>query len=230
MAAKKEPFLPLLQANNKGWNALLFTDSSQISEFRCKSCNNICRDPAELGCDHDDDNDIDLYCKSCLESIILSNNNKCPLNSSHNNPPISLSRRTKKRILKLSVCCPNSLKFKHISKMQKNDNNQINMVYDTNNMDEKEGINMHINDKNDNNCTWIGTLHELITDHIKNCKILSKDFINQSIKNLNDKYDQNIKLIQTLQQQIQNNKHTLQQQSIQLNDNIEQINSFQKKK
>eukprot|EP01084_Bolivina_argentea_P078400 142248_1 len=113
MAEAKDALLSILQSNGKGWNAELLVNPSEISKYSCKECNNISREAVELGCDHTD-NEIDLYCNVCLQHVIKTNNNECPINSSHHNPSIIPIRRIRKHIFSLNVYCPNSTNYKNI--------------------------------------------------------------------------------------------------------------------
>ena len=57
----------LLKVNDKGWNIKLFEETNVMSRYLCTSCGNVCDFASELDCDPEhNDNDIKLYCKSCL--------------------------------------------------------------------------------------------------------------------------------------------------------------------
>ena len=56
----------MLCIDGTGWDVNLFENLNNIELFLCKSCGNVCRDAAELGCDHDDEL-IDIYCHKCLD-------------------------------------------------------------------------------------------------------------------------------------------------------------------
>eukprot|EP01084_Bolivina_argentea_P297191 511957_1 len=175
-ASETDELLSTLQINGKGWNPKLFI--SKIPDvFTCQSCNSVCKDAVELGCDHDD-SEIDAFCKQCLVQTIKSNNNQCPINAAHKNPSIASARSLRKQILSLKVHCPNG---KH------KDDIAENMVYDTS-VDQKEGGNIGVqNNNNKQQCNWNGTLKELISEHIQNCNVLSDDVIVQKIKRLTQK-------------------------------------------
>eukprot|EP01084_Bolivina_argentea_P020490 38104_1 len=98
----------LLQYEGKGWKIDLFVNDNVKNEYVCYYCENICKDAVELSCDidHDDDN-IQLYCQSCLISVISSNGNRCPIDN-HQNPKYSSTRRIRAKINKAKVLCPNS--------------------------------------------------------------------------------------------------------------------------
>ncbi len=102
MAVNNNASFEEIQSKGKGWNCALFINKDKMDEYKCKSCNNICKDCVELGCDHDDI-DIELYCNYCLKTLINSNNQTCPINSKHINPPIQSNRAIRKQILKLKV-------------------------------------------------------------------------------------------------------------------------------
>eukprot|EP01084_Bolivina_argentea_P014336 26771_1 len=167
-----------LQANEKGWDCKLFINIEKVDAFKCKKCQQICKNAVELGCDHDD-NEIDLYCSICLKNIIKLNDNKCPINSKHINPQIQSNRSSRKQILNLKVMCPNSERYQIAIA---NDNIDDNNVYDTLS-DEKEGglKNYNINKQNNDSCNWVGILNKLITEHLPKCKAMSKDIM---IKNM----------------------------------------------
>eukprot|EP01084_Bolivina_argentea_P255345 429457_1 len=163
----------LLKVDNKGWNIALFDESIKISSCLCAHFGSVCVDAVELGCDHDENDDIFLHCKSCLMDLIKDNGNKCMI-SGHNNPPLSVVRAARRQISKSMVVCPYSKQFKIRNSMQKNDNAQ---VVDTLG-DEKEGSQQYIaaqqqsindDEKLNSKCTWRGTLNELINKHIAEC-------------------------------------------------------------
>eukprot|EP01084_Bolivina_argentea_P020982 38978_1 len=172
-----EEFEGLLQVNGKGWNEKLFV-SKVPNICRCQSCKHICKDAVELGCDHDDA-EIDAFCKQCLSDVLESNNNTCPINSLHVNPPVVSARTLRRQILNLKVHCPNG---------DANKQNDVNFaVFDT--LEEKEGGNMRYERNSDRKgCSWSGTLKELISNHIQNCIVVSSDVIidkTEIIKNSN---------------------------------------------
>ncbi len=96
-----EEFQELLQVNGKGWNEKLFV-SKVANIYTCQSCKHICQNAVELGCDHDDA-EIDAFCQDCLAHVLQNNNNKCPMNSSHINPPTVSVRLVRRQILNLKV-------------------------------------------------------------------------------------------------------------------------------
>eukprot|EP01084_Bolivina_argentea_P131836 232650_1 len=142
-AATDESVAELFQVNGKGWDTRLLVNKDKISEYDCHSCGEICRDAVELGCDHKDD-EITLYCNICLMDVIKQNENRCPINKSHINPPIQSNRAVRRNILKLIVYCPNSIQYKKQNQLFNNDNN--NMIRDT--LQENEGVSD--NKENDN--------------------------------------------------------------------------------
>eukprot|EP01084_Bolivina_argentea_P068672 124998_1 len=177
-----------IQSEGKGWNCKLFVNKDKMDEYKCKLCDNICVDCVELGCDHEDI-DIEIYCNKCLIQVINNNNKICPINSKHITPNIQSNRAIRKQILKFQVMCPNSLGYERAL-----NNDNINVVYDT--IEEKEGGLNDNNNNNTNSCNWIGNLNELILNHLKNCKIISKDLMVKNIEILKEeingiKYDNN---------------------------------------
>eukprot|EP01083_Nonionella_stella_P191465 708643_1 len=122
-----DEFEGLLQVKGKGWNEKLFV--SKVPNITCQSCKHICKDAVELGCDHAE---IDAFCKKCLSQVLDGNNNKCPINSSHVNPPIVSARTLRRQILSLKVNCPNSAAY--LDQNKQNDPNFISEdanVYNT---------------------------------------------------------------------------------------------------
>eukprot|EP01083_Nonionella_stella_P196581 723192_1 len=91
----------LLKHEGRGWKIDLFVDENVKQEYVCHYCQNICCEAVELSCvDNDiehDDEDLHLYCKRCLISVISSNNNLCPINN-HKNPKYSSIRRLRSKI------------------------------------------------------------------------------------------------------------------------------------
>eukprot|EP01083_Nonionella_stella_P292070 993564_1 len=106
--------ISLLQVNDNGWNASLFEDANEVNMSLCGNCKEVCRDAVELGCDHEDE-DIILFCNSCLKDVISTNANKCPINQ-HFDPIICPVRSVRRQILKSSVLCPNSTQYKRRNK------------------------------------------------------------------------------------------------------------------
>eukprot|EP01083_Nonionella_stella_P168165 567022_1 len=101
-------------------NPLLFKDQRQIAFCLCIHCDSVCRNAAELGCDHDDD-DILLYCKNWLQLLIRDSDGKCPINA-HPNPSIHLNRAIQRQITKSIVICPYSSQYKMLKTTQNNVN------------------------------------------------------------------------------------------------------------
>eukprot|EP01083_Nonionella_stella_P280801 955363_1 len=100
-----EHLISLLKVNGNGWNASLFEDQNEVNFDRslCGNCKEVCRDAVELGCDHDDD-DIVLFCNACLNDLISTNGNKCPINQ-HLDPIAIPLRYLRRQILKSAVLC-----------------------------------------------------------------------------------------------------------------------------
>eukprot|EP01083_Nonionella_stella_P016022 44799_1 len=142
MAQSNEPagwslskhLISLLKVNENGWNVSLFEDQTVVNTALCNNCKEICRDAVELGCNHDDD-EIVLFCDSCLKDLISTNDNKCPINR-HLDPIVSPVRFARRQILKSSVICPYSTQYK---RRNKNVNIDNEMVMDTIGCDQKEG-------------------------------------------------------------------------------------------
>eukprot|EP01083_Nonionella_stella_P011393 32384_1 len=196
---------PLLQVDNYGWDSHLFEDQNQISFCLCVHCNSICRNAAELGCDHAYD-EILLYCKDCLQLLIQDNDGKCPINE-HLNPSIHSSRATQRQISKSVVICPYSTRYKMLKRAQSIDDNQIT---DTIGSDQKEGL---IPNQADPGCNWKGTLKELIDTHMVECtKANNPLFVSQiRVKELCDKYINLEQKHQDVTQSLQNKVDKLQE-------------------
>eukprot|EP01083_Nonionella_stella_P016023 44801_1 len=129
--------ISLLKVNDNGWNLSLFEDQNLLNRSLCGNCKEVCRDAVELGCDHDDDA-IVLFCDSCLNDLISTNGNKCPINQ-HLDPivsPVRSARRQNGQILKSAVFCPYSTQYQ---RRNKNVNIDNEMVMDTIGCDQKEG-------------------------------------------------------------------------------------------
>eukprot|EP01084_Bolivina_argentea_P308197 532845_1 len=124
-----------LRVDGKGWSGALFDDVNKIdASSLCKHCNLICCDAVELGCQHNDDEEIFMHCELCLSELVADNGNKCMI-SGHYNPPLDVARSIRRQILKAIVVCPYSLAFKK----RNNLNNNNAQVIDTVGNDEKEG-------------------------------------------------------------------------------------------
>eukprot|EP01083_Nonionella_stella_P032736 89584_1 len=158
----------LLQVNDNGWNLSLFEDQNEVNTSLCGNCKEVCCDAVELGCDHDDD-DIVLFCNSCLKDLISTNSNKCPINQ-HLDPIISSVRAVRRQILRASVICPYSIQYK---RRNKNANVDNEVVMDTIGCDQKEGAPVAAAaDDIVDGCDWKGTLDELLkSDHLHQCTL-----------------------------------------------------------
>eukprot|EP01084_Bolivina_argentea_P020489 38098_1 len=157
----------LLQNEGQGWKIDLFVNENVKAEYVCYVCHNICKDAVELSCDidHDDDN-IQLYCQTCLSSVISSNNNQCPIDN-HKNPKYTSIRRIRAKINKSKVLCPNSSMYQQ--RQLNKDYEKGNVVIDT--LDEKEGLNnnnINVNDVKQKGCNFEGCLTDLI-QHVAKC-------------------------------------------------------------
>eukprot|EP01084_Bolivina_argentea_P303108 523263_1 len=151
--AQAAEIMSLLKTDDKGFNTTLFVNKNNA--LLCESCNLVCCDAVELGCDHDDDDDICSYCNVCLKALIKNNNQNCPINN-HKSPIIFPLRSVRRQIWKASVICPYSKQY-----IQMNNNNNKEII-DTNCNDEKEGIVPNQNNNNNiiNGCDFKGNLKE----------------------------------------------------------------------
>eukprot|EP01084_Bolivina_argentea_P046596 85812_1 len=95
----------MLKIDVRGWNISIFDDINKVSNYLCAHCGAVCCDAVELGCDHDEDDEILLYCKTCLTELVTDNENKCMI-SGHYNPPLDAVRANRRQILKAIVICP----------------------------------------------------------------------------------------------------------------------------
>ena len=163
----------LLKGDDKGWGVHLFKNQMQISACMCAHCGSVCCDAVELGCEHNDDDNL-LYCNKCLKFIITDNNGKCPVDS-HADPSTIPNRAIRRQIAKCTVGCPYSRAFQALKSQQQEEEAQDGAHFvDTIGGDEKEGVPSahanHGNDGNDDNdCAWTGTLQELTTQHMVAC-------------------------------------------------------------
>eukprot|EP01083_Nonionella_stella_P250221 864425_1 len=162
--------LASLKTNNRGWTIGLFQDQHTLPSFICFECKCVCCEAVELGCDHDD-NDIFLYCKSCLTQLIKGNGNKCPIDN-HDDPTIIPNRSLRRQISKSMTYCPYSrssaYKSDHSLSPQNDDNNQIMDTLGGD--DQKEGNPQVFSSKSSSSpCQWQGTLNDLIHNHLAAC-------------------------------------------------------------
>eukprot|EP01083_Nonionella_stella_P032731 89571_1 len=159
----------LLKVNDNGWNVSLFQNQNVVDTALCGNCKEVCRDAVELGCDHDDDDAIVLFCDSCLKDLISTNGNKCPINQ-HLDPIVSPVRSLRRQILESSVICPYSVEYK---RRNKNANIDNQAVMDTIACDQKEGAPVAAaSDDIVDGCHWKGTLDELLkSDHLRQCAL-----------------------------------------------------------
>eukprot|EP01084_Bolivina_argentea_P024424 45511_1 len=222
----------ILRPNDFGWNSALFNDPLHITTFICKQCNNVCHEAVELACDHDN-KDESCYCAECLTQILKENNNTCPINPQHKNAIYHSSKTVRKCILKLLVNCPHSLQYKYKIKQ-----NNEHIYIDTMN-EEKEGNN--VDGMKENICDWKGTLDNLITKHIKICKVGSSDIINRKIEimeafteaNINklgakidSKYNETDNVTKSLQQQLKAKDIEIQKINQKLSEKDQEIESL----
>eukprot|EP01083_Nonionella_stella_P032738 89587_1 len=229
----------LLKVNDNGWNVSLFQNQNVVDTALCGNCKEVCRDAVELGCDHDDDDAIVLFCDSCLKDLISTNGNKCPINQ-HLDPIVYPVRSVRRQILKSSVICPYSTQYK---RRNRNANIDNEVVMDTIGSDQKEGVIAPPADMN--GCEWKGTLNDLLnSNHLRQC-VMQYDaaFIpnlqieklqteNESLRTLVQKQSvelkealkrigmlENEKLqMEQMQTQIQRQEQTIHEQSVIIND------------
>ena len=143
----QEGLLSLLKIDDNGWNIELFQDPIKMNACLCNHCGGVSCNPVELSCDHDD-NDIYVYCHTCLSNMISDNDDKCPINK-HDKPIIVSSRALRRHISRSMIVCPYSVHCKQ--------------AY--NEEGKQEGI-----ASNNSGCKWKGTLHDLLTtDHLNKC-------------------------------------------------------------
>eukprot|EP01084_Bolivina_argentea_P278114 474998_1 len=88
----------MLKIDGNGWNILLFQDVNKIINYLCTHCGGICCDAIELGCNHGEEDQILLYCKTCLSELVLDNGNKCMI-SGHYDPPLVAAQSNRRQIL-----------------------------------------------------------------------------------------------------------------------------------
>eukprot|EP01083_Nonionella_stella_P247976 859095_1 len=200
--------LSLLKVNGNGWNASLFQDQNVVNTSLCGNCKDVCRDAVELGCDHDDD-DIILFCNSCLKNLISTNGNKCPINQ-HLDPIVFPVRSARRQVLKTSVICPYSIQYKN---RNKNTNIENDVVMDTIGGDQKEGI-AASEDINIDGCEWKGTLSELLnSDHLHQCTMKYDATFIQKLQ-IETMQTENQSLHKIIEQQ----KQTIDEQSVIIRD------------
>eukprot|EP01084_Bolivina_argentea_P285179 488983_1 len=173
----KNEIVPLLKIGDRGWDIKLFEEETKMSTCICANCNGICCDAVELGCDHEDD-DIFLYCNGCLNDLITTNDNKCPINK-HNNPNIISNRSIRKQISKAIVTCPYSITYKTKGVQMDGNANVVDTMGGYDAKDANQGQNLAVYQqqvygneqplKQNNFCSWRGTLTELINEHLVEC-------------------------------------------------------------
>lgn len=162
-----------LTANGNGWKLDLFP--SIADDYICAQCLNICKNAVSLVCnfgeeDEHKDEEIKLYCESCLKKVIYDNENRCPI-SGHSNPKYMASRIPRKQIMKAYVLCPNSLKYQCSIKNNKNtssNRNTDNICFSSGNFYTNEGREKP--SAGMQGCTnFKGNLGSLIEEHIYGC-------------------------------------------------------------
>eukprot|EP01084_Bolivina_argentea_P048240 88897_1 len=194
--------IALLKVNDTGWLLSLFEDQNELNRSLCGNCKEVCRDAVELGCDHDDDDAIVLFCDSCLKDLISTNGNKCPINQ-HLDPIVYPVRSVRRQILKSSVICPYSTQYQ---RRNKNVNIDNEVVMDTIGCDQKEGAPVAAaSDDIVDGCQWKGTLDALLkSDHLRQCT-LKYDATGVQKLQMEEMKNEN----QSLQQIIQQQKQTI---------------------
>eukprot|EP01083_Nonionella_stella_P178967 633903_1 len=225
-ATNTTDILASLKANNQGWSIGLFQDQHAVQSFVCFQCKCVCCDAVELGCDHDDD-DIFLYCHSCLTQLVNQNDNKCPIDQ-HNDPTIIPNRTLRRQISKSMTYCPHSSAYKseHAPAHKNDDNNQI---MDTLGGDDQKEGNPQVPPHNQSSlhargCQWQGTLNDLIQKHIVPC--MQKNDPSYSlrikIKDLQQENAQLKQLITTTQSENINDAERYKAQIVALQNQIQQ--------
>eukprot|EP01083_Nonionella_stella_P166339 555887_1 len=210
--------IALLKVNDNGWNVSLFQNQNVVDTALCGNCKEVCRDAVELGCDHDDDDAIVLFCDSCLKDLISTNGNKCPINQ-HLDPILSPVRSARRQILKSAVLCPYSVEYK---RRNKNVNIDNEVVMDTIGCDQKEGAPVAAaSDDIVDGCQWKGTLDALLkSDHLRECSLkydatgiqkLQMEEMQHENQSLQQIIQQQKQTIQSLQANVKDNQHFKQQ-------------------
>eukprot|EP01083_Nonionella_stella_P037262 101582_1 len=190
--------ISLLKVNDNGWNVSLFQDQKTINDSLCGNCKAVCRDAVTLGCDHED-GDIVLFCESCLNEVISNNANTCPINQ-HLDPIICPVGAVRCQILNSPVICPYSTQFQK---------RNTHAVMDTIGCDQKEGDVV-------DGCEWKGTLNDLLSSgHLHRCTT-KYDATYTFIQKLQIEKMQTE--IQRLHKIIEQQKQTIDEQSVRVND------------
>eukprot|EP01083_Nonionella_stella_P063346 164611_1 len=189
----------------------------------CGNCKEVCRDAVELGCDHEDE-DIILFCNSCLKDVISTNANKCPINQ-HFDPIICPVRSVRRQILKSSVLCPYSVQFK---KRNRNQNVENAMVMDTIGYGQEEGAQVAAaSDIIVDGCKWKGTLSELLNnDHLHQCS-MEYDAIHIQKLRMEKMQNENESLQKIIQQQMQKIDALQAKKQLEVKTDLEAENSTQ---
>eukprot|EP01083_Nonionella_stella_P182060 653978_1 len=231
--ALRKHLISLLKVNDNGWNVLLFQDQNVINASLCGNCKDVCRDAVELGCDHDD-SDIVLFCNACLNNLISTNGNKCPINQ-HVDPIISPVRSSRRQILNSPIICPYSIQYK---KRNKKTNIQNEVVMDTIGSDQKEGVIAPPADMN--GCEWKGTLNDLLnSDHLRQCVMqydaafipnLQIEKLQTENESLRQTIDEQSVIIKNLQNTNKMNVPLLQKQSMELKEALKRIGMLENEK
>ena len=99
----QDQLLSTLKVKDQGWNIQLFEDQNKLGEAICSHCKSVCVSAVELGCNHKDE-EIYPFCDQCLQQLINSIDNECPIDR-HQNPIIIPSRATRRQILKSNNKC-----------------------------------------------------------------------------------------------------------------------------
>eukprot|EP01084_Bolivina_argentea_P291550 501091_1 len=126
--ASAEIITKKLKIDGRGWSISLFEDTNKVANYLCGHCGAVCCDAVELGCQHEEEDDeIFMYCKYCLNELVKDNGNKCMI-SGHYNPPLDVARAIRRKILKAIVICPYSTTFKTRNNLKKNKNNNAEII------------------------------------------------------------------------------------------------------
>eukprot|EP01084_Bolivina_argentea_P154028 268527_1 len=191
----------MLKIDDRGWNIALFEDAHKASNYLCAHCGEVCCDAVELGCQHEDSDEIFMHCHYCLSELVSDIGNRCTI-SGHHNPPLDAARSIRRQILKSIVVCPYSLTFTTRNNFRNNNNSQQNYKRKKKRFNSFESTNN--NTKFKHKCKWKGMLSELISKHIIQCakKNDPKFTLNVRVQQLEN---ENILLIQQIIN-LQNNK------------------------
>ncbi len=107
---------PLWPPDN-GYPRDLLVNPKEGEEYECKKCHHLPRNVVEIACDVHETADSDeeenaakmkIYCKTCLDKVLASNGNKCPI-TGHVNPIAQKNGYLRSAIRNYEVKCPQSI-------------------------------------------------------------------------------------------------------------------------